>query len=397
MTNYYRSNRTRNYITASVAIAGVILSGCTRGSESEIKPAMNTLGAAVLVTDHYKEGRTNFSAGRYGLAANEFQTSLLLEGGRADTYNALGATYDKLSRFDLAQRYYKRALNLNPASAKVLNNFGYSLFLQGKHLEAVRFFERARRHGGKNAVIQSNLQLALKGLKPTVARKQLAAVTVIRELPDQDAPRKVWLEKTSRSVHTLISRPRPEVVVKARRMRVDPKLAGFAAPVADAKAIASRKPAAVAGPVVVSEYGRPVLANWRVTKPEAKPRIRLANVTRDAASTPSVSSNPAIGGYTFAIANGTGRRHMAARMRGFLRGNGWRVARLRNARRFSYKRSIVSARQGYEQVARRLAAVLPGNVRVTKAPASQPVAIRLILGADLLGFDARLIKGATRG
>lgn len=391
MTSNYRLNSKRGYVVASAVIAGIVLSGCVRAPQSEVGPEMST--AAVVITDHYKEGRVNFTSGRYGLAAKAFHTSLLLEGRRADTYNALGATYDKLSRFDLAQRYYKSALDLDPSSPTTLNNFGYSLFLQGKHLEAVHFFERARRHDGKSAVIQSNLRLAMQSVKPAVVKKQLAAATVAKAVPAQVAPSKVWLERTSRSVHTLISKPKPEVMVKALNTRVNPKLAGVAERPASTKATA----VPVAGPVDIRGYGRPIKANWRVAKPQTKPRIQLANVTRQVAVTPSFGSKAAIGAYTFAIANGTGRRHMALRMRGFLTQNGWRTARLRNAGRFSHKHSVVSARPGYEHVARRLAAALPGNVRVTKASGSQSVAIRLILGADLLGFDARLYKEATRG
>lgn len=403
MTQHSRSKPTYAYAAATAAFAGLMLSGCTRGPDSEV--ALNVGGTNAVVVDHYKEGRQHFFAGQYGLAVNEFHTSLLLEGGQADTYNALGATYDKLGRFDLAQRYYKRALAINPNSPEYLNNYGYSLFLQGKTQQAARFFSRARRQDANNPVIQANLRRALEAGKP--AQKYLASAAEPYQPEAAEPPvGKVRLERTARNVYTVISKPRPEMEAKATVPDVDSRPAQ--APVPAAGAAAKVETAAAKGDAAPA----PILASWRLAVPQStmpqpkmspakksksEPAIRLANVEKKSTPTRPESARPGIQGYSFVIANGTGRRHMAGRMRGFLLQKGLHWAGLRNADNYSYRRSVISAKQGYEQAAQKLKARLPGDVRMVTAPPAQTVDIQLILGADLLGFDARLIKEATRG
>ena len=56
----------------------------------------------------------------------------------------MGATYDRLGRYDAAERYYNQALALQPGSAQTLNNLGYSYLLQGRYDLAAVYLRNAR-------------------------------------------------------------------------------------------------------------------------------------------------------------------------------------------------------------------------------------------------------------
>src|SRR3546814_4476611 len=48
-----------------------------------------------------------------------------------------------MGRYDLSRNYYERARGLDPDSRITLNNFGYSLALKGKRVEAQAMLARA--------------------------------------------------------------------------------------------------------------------------------------------------------------------------------------------------------------------------------------------------------------
>ena len=111
---------------AAVGISAVLatgLGGCA---------ASNGVVASGAPTDPYGIGKEKFAAGQFGLALESFQKALDQNGPSVDRLNALAATYDQLSRFDLADRAYRQALVLDPESAQTLNNIGYSYLLRGR-------------------------------------------------------------------------------------------------------------------------------------------------------------------------------------------------------------------------------------------------------------------------
>src|SRR3546814_1864704 len=75
--------------------------------------------------------------------------------------NVLAAAYDRRRRFDLAERYYRQALAIEPAASHTLNNYAYSHLLRGDHATASRYLEQARLHlvepaGALAATIETN-------------------------------------------------------------------------------------------------------------------------------------------------------------------------------------------------------------------------------------------------
>lgn len=97
-------------------------------------------------------------------------------------------------------------------------------------------------------------------------------------------------------------------------------------------------------------------------------------------------------GAQLEVANGAGRRYMAARMRSFLEAHGFDVSRVANAQSFDHDQTVIVYRDEFHPAAMALAKMLTTNVEF-RYVADLPVDIRLILGRDLLAFDHTLENG----
>jgi len=141
------------------AVAGLlVLSGC--GMERiEVRPVGAEVSAASPAERAYQEGKADLAAGRPGLAIVAFETALANDPSSVRVLNALGAAYDSLQRFDVAQSFYQQALQREPNSPDVVNNMAISLQMAGKP-EAMNWFARAEQLDPKNPVIDANVGLA---------------------------------------------------------------------------------------------------------------------------------------------------------------------------------------------------------------------------------------------
>ena len=77
----------------------------------------------------------------------------------------LAASYDRLGRFDLADRSYRAAVRLGGETIQILNNEGYSYMLRGDLAKARAKFEAARRRDPDNPTIANNLRLLAESSK----------------------------------------------------------------------------------------------------------------------------------------------------------------------------------------------------------------------------------------
>ncbi len=76
-------------------------------------------------------------------------------------WNALGCYYDARGDWQQANASYNNALAVNPGSAIVLNNRGFSLLMQGRIAEAVADLGEALRRDPSSRPARENLRLAL--------------------------------------------------------------------------------------------------------------------------------------------------------------------------------------------------------------------------------------------
>jgi Flp pilus assembly protein TadD len=101
--------------------------------------------------------KRHFRAAHYGLAELHFRRAA--ESGRGDpeAWLGLAASYDKLKRYDLADRAYAKALSLFGPTPEYLNNRGYSYLLRGDIPRASRLLAEAALQDPDNAQVRGNL------------------------------------------------------------------------------------------------------------------------------------------------------------------------------------------------------------------------------------------------
>ena len=108
-------------------------------------------------------GKRHFRQGDYGLAERHFRRAV--EQGLPDARQAaeawlgLAAAYDRLRRFELADRAYAGALRIVGPVPEILNNQGYSYIMRGDYARARAKLNAAYAKDPSNPHILANLDL----------------------------------------------------------------------------------------------------------------------------------------------------------------------------------------------------------------------------------------------
>ena len=110
-------------------------------------------------------GAQHFKEGSYGLAQRYFLDAGEKAPRDAAAWIGLAASYDRLARFDLADRTYRAAIKLDGETTQILNNEGYSYMLRGDLAKARAKFLSAQRRDPDNPAIINNLALLDGGAK----------------------------------------------------------------------------------------------------------------------------------------------------------------------------------------------------------------------------------------
>lgn len=101
----------------------------------------------------------HFNRGHYGIAERYFRDATEKAPKDPTAWIGLAAAYDRLARFDLADRAYVFAIKLVGETTEILNNQGYSYMLRGDLVNARRKFLKAYEREPGNPTIANNLQL----------------------------------------------------------------------------------------------------------------------------------------------------------------------------------------------------------------------------------------------
>lgn len=163
-------------ITLAV-LASVSVSGCL---ENALNPVTTPLQpdpnpTSPLQTKYHpsdedvQAGVKHFQAGAFGLAQENFQRAVERSPRDATAWVGLAASYDRLRRFDLADRAYRQAIGLGGVTVTILNNRGYSYLLRGDVVNARKQFMDAYRLAPSNPAVVNNLRL-LNGSRRYVRR-----------------------------------------------------------------------------------------------------------------------------------------------------------------------------------------------------------------------------------
>jgi tetratricopeptide (TPR) repeat protein len=109
--------------------------------------------------DDLQRGKRYFRNNNFGLAERSFRTAVEKHPRDAEAWVGLAASYDRLHRFDLADRAYAEAIHLIGPTVEILNDQGFSYMLRGDYGRARRKLEQARATDPRNPYVQANLQL----------------------------------------------------------------------------------------------------------------------------------------------------------------------------------------------------------------------------------------------
>jgi Flp pilus assembly protein TadD len=109
--------------------------------------------------DDLAVGKKYYRAAQYGNAEKHFRRAVEQNAKDAEAWLGLAASYDRLRRFDLADRAYDQLVRLVGPTAEILNNQGYSYILRGDHRRARSKLLEAQSKDPGNPYIKNNLDL----------------------------------------------------------------------------------------------------------------------------------------------------------------------------------------------------------------------------------------------
>ena len=90
-----------------------------------------------------KLGRGYMEQGQFEVAHQKLETALQLDPNSVDGNTLMAVLYERIDRAKLAEKYYRRAVELDPEDGSTNNNFGAYLCGLGRHAEADTYFKRA--------------------------------------------------------------------------------------------------------------------------------------------------------------------------------------------------------------------------------------------------------------
>jgi len=110
-------------------------------------------------------GKRHYREKNYGLAEQHFRRAAEKLPRDGEAWLGLAASYDRLKRYDLADRAYQEALSIFGPRPEVINNIGYSYLLRGDLRRARQKFAEAQRKDPENPTIANNIALVDEAAK----------------------------------------------------------------------------------------------------------------------------------------------------------------------------------------------------------------------------------------
>jgi Flp pilus assembly protein TadD len=104
-------------------------------------------------------GKRYYRENQFGNAEKHFRRAVEQSPKDLEAWIGLAASYDKLKRFDLADRAYAQAIRLGGPTPEILNNQGYSYMLRGDRHRARQILLAAQAKDPTNPYIKNNLDM----------------------------------------------------------------------------------------------------------------------------------------------------------------------------------------------------------------------------------------------
>jgi Flp pilus assembly protein TadD len=134
-------------------------------STAAAKASRDTNKASPDKDDDVSLGKKYFRDGNFSLAERHFRRAVELHPRDLESWIGLAACYDRQRRFDLADRAYDQATKIAGATAEILNNRGYSYMLRGDQRRARETLLEAQARDPGNAYVKNNLELLEANLR----------------------------------------------------------------------------------------------------------------------------------------------------------------------------------------------------------------------------------------
>lgn len=154
--------------TAGLLVSmSLLLSACNATSDGLVSSFGNTPAAIDLpaTVQAFPDdqvlpvAKAQFAAGNYGHAARYYERAVELAANDAEAWLGLAASYDRVRRFDLADRAYSQAARYAADRPEYYNNIGYSYLLRGDVVKARVNFLKAYDLDPTSVTVNNNLEL----------------------------------------------------------------------------------------------------------------------------------------------------------------------------------------------------------------------------------------------
>jgi Flp pilus assembly protein TadD len=133
--------------------------------DSPVEPAAADRLLGDNPNDDLNLGKRHFRERDYGLAERYFRRAVEMSPRDAEAWIGLAASYDRLKRFDHADRAYAQALAILGPTPEILNNQGYSYLLRGDYKRARAKLYAARAKDPGNPRILNNIDILEESLR----------------------------------------------------------------------------------------------------------------------------------------------------------------------------------------------------------------------------------------
>lgn len=109
--------------------------------------------------------KAHFVEGNYGHAARYYERAVEVMPADGEAWLGLAASYDRVRRFDLADRAYRNAARYVGNRPEYFNNVGYSYLLRGDVQKARSNFLKALELDPDNPTLLNNLELLRESVR----------------------------------------------------------------------------------------------------------------------------------------------------------------------------------------------------------------------------------------
>lgn len=212
-----------------VVLLASLFAGCATQVDRErtaweVLPTLDVRHGMAEGKANFQMGRHHEMQGRTEMAEDYYRKAINADPRNADALNALARMYAEQGKMAQAEDFYRRLANLSPGRASLHNNIGYALSLQGRYKEAVDALrtavmidpayerawvnlERAASRGGMPELAS----LAARRTLPSPSADTLLA-SAVPDTPVVESPKTVGKIAESASTQALPSTVQPPVV-----------------------------------------------------------------------------------------------------------------------------------------------------------------------------------------